>query len=359
MYAYSNAVATLFREGYGFSYLMGNITYRDIAGAVYMQGHLALLGDLIDKNSILLQKILPISIGAMIPAMVYKISRYYFSIYYSKNIAIVYGFFSFSLYLTSILLRDIYIGTVFAITFYFLFQKLSIKNFFILALLSFFSYTLRPQTGMFMSLFTSIYLFILVNNMESKNLKRFIYIFMVSVGVLIILNTSLVDSFDQILNSSRGRQDSYASASSIGAKLRKLPLLLEITALFGYGQMQPFPLKWIFTGNNKGILQLSYLISGITWFLGWGFLLYGIFVKKILSDIDFRLKFIFLFSILYLLLVAYIEFGMRRQMPVYPILYLVMVFSYMKMSVSERTGVWIGMGLFYTSLTIIINYVKI
>ena len=104
---------------------------------------------------------------------------------------------------------------------------------------------------------------------------------------------------------------------------------------------------------------ISYLIAAIVWFLGLGFLIYGIFFKKVLNRVDLKLKLMFLFSMVYLILIAVIDFSQRRQMPVYPILYLIMVFSYLEMSVTERTKIWVGMSLLYITLVLTINYIKI
>ena len=79
----------------------------------------------------------------------------------------------------------------------------------------------------------------------------------------------------------------------------------------------------------------------------------------VLHDLNLKINLMLLFSILYLVLVSVIEFNQRRQAPVYPILYLVMVFSYLKMTVSERTKVWVGMLMIYVSLVLTINYMKV
>ena len=358
-YLLSNKIASLLETGQGFLDLTKDVVYRDIVGAVYLSGNFALLAELIGENSVLVQKLLPVFAGALIPPLIYGISRNYYSSAYSEKIALIYGFLSFTLYLSSILLRDIYIAAVFVMTFHILLQKVSIKNLFLLLCLTFISYSLRQQTGTFMFGFISIYLFLIIHNSPlHKYFKYFIYIG-IFVTLIIFVKLFLSSSMGQILDSSVARQTSQASGSSIGAKLRKLPLPLEVITLFSYGQIQPFPLKLIFTGEKKGILQLSYLVGGIVWFFAWGFILYGVFRKRILLTIDFKLNFLFFFSLIYLFLISYIEYSVRRQMAVYPILYLVAVFSYLEMTVSERTKVWIGMGMLYLALILSINYMKI
>jgi hypothetical protein len=319
-----------------------------------------MLADFFGKNSVLIQKMFSLFSASLIPVFIYKIGNFYFPKKISFNIAIVYGLFSFVPYLSSLLMRDIHIALVFIITFYIILQELSFKHLIILIFLSIASYFLREQTGLFMFSFTLIYVAILINKfVENIYIKIFIYLSLIAGFVEVVLHSPLMDIFNQIYHSSLMRQTESASGGSLGAKLRKLPLPLEILALFGYGQIQPFPPSWIFEEKNRGFFQLTYLIGGIAWFIGWGYLIYGIFVKNILVKIDFRLRFAFIFSILYLMLVSYIEFGVRRQMPVYPILFILMVYSYIEIDEDERTNIFVYMSFFYLSLVLIINYMKI
>jgi hypothetical protein len=180
-----------------------------------------------------------------------------------------------------------------------------------------------------------------------------------AITTIFILNSPYIDLFFEMFTKSTERTDTLALTSSMGASIAKLPFGLNYLALFGYSQIQPFPPSWIFQTSDQGWFGLTYLIAGISWFIGWGFLLYGILKRGILSKIDFRLLLMFILALIYLLLISVLEFNPRRQMAVYPILYLVMIFSYLDMSVTERTKIWVGMTIFYLILVLIINYMKL
>ncbi len=353
----SDTVALKFKLGYTF-FELDKIYIEGTAG-VYFFGLVSTLANLFEENSVLILKISVVFISALIPMYLYGISRLYFSENLSIWVATIYGFFSFVPYLSSTLLRDTHIALMFIITMYIILQKLSIVNFIILIFAFFTSYYLRPQTGLFMMGFSVIYFFLFVRSMVSNRyIELLIYLILIGIIVIGVLNSNLMEVYDMTANSS-GNKPSETQASGMGAKIAKLPIPINIIAQFSYGQMQPFPPSWIFTGDNKGLFQISYLIAGIAWFLGWGFLLYGLFKKKILSKIDFKLNLMFFISMLYLILIATIITSTRRQMPVYPILYLFMVFSYLEMSITERTKIWVGMSLFYITLVLVINFLKI
>jgi len=335
--------------------------YQEVYGAINFYVYIAILADMLGGGlTMLTQKVGVLLISALIPVFMYLISRLYFSQKASIRVAFIYGLFSFVPYLSAIILRDVHVALMFIITFYIILEKISIKNLLILILVSFISFTLRLETGVFMLGFTSIYFFHFIDtSISNKLLKFLLYLFFLLFGVALVVSSSeLTSMFNMIMQSSSERTAETASSGSMGAKIAKLPFGLNYIALLGFGQIQPFPPSVIFF-SKKGMFSFTYLYAGIAWFFGWGFLLYGIFVKKILKDLNLKINLMLLFSILYLVLVSVIEFNQRRQATVYPILYLVMIFSYLKMTVTERTKVWVGMLMIYVSLVLTINYMKV
>jgi len=359
-YEGSKDVCYKLQIGYNFFDITKVDGYADTSGALYFNGYIALLANYFEQNSILAQKTAVVLISALIPMMMYSISRLYFSEKISFYIAIIYGVFSFIPYLSSILLRDVHIALMFIISIYIILEKLSILNLLILFCAFFWSYYLREQTGIFMMGFLSIYLFSFINSYIKNNyIKTLIYLVLIVMAIVIIVNSDeLMKMFTTILEDSSERNSEQASTSSMGAKMAKLPFGLNYIALLGFGQIQPFPPSLIFL-SKKGMFHFTYLIAGVAWFFGWGFLLYGIFSKKILKNLDLKLNFMFFLSIIYLILVSIIEFNQRRQVPVYPILYLVMTISFFEMNITERTKIWVSMLLLYTALVLIINYMKV
>jgi len=359
-YLSSNEIALKVNSEYGFFDMAETVAYRDTVAFVYWNGLIAKFANMYAENSVFIQKISVALVGSLIPMLMYGVSRIYFSSKDSFSIAIVYGLFSFVPYLSSLLLRDIHIALMFILTIYIILEKFSFLNFIILLCAMFVSYYLRPQTGVFMMGFTLIYLFIFIRNIPLSNaIKVFIYSTFIGITIIAVLNSPLMEMFTQISESSAQRGVAATSSSSLGATLGKLPFGLNVVAKFSFSQIQPFPPSWIFKGINRGFFELTYLIAGIAWFFGWGFLLYGLFVEKILKNKDLKLIIMFFFALVYLVLISIIEFNQRRQMAVYPIVYLCMVFSYLAIDKSIRTKLWIGLGTLYISLVLLLNYIKL
>jgi len=357
----SNAVYLLIKDGYSFSDIANIGEYGDTYGVAYWYGVITYIANLYGENSVLVQKFGVSFVAALIPMAMYGISRLYFSSKVSFQITLLYGFFSFIPYFASTLLRDTHIALMFILSMYLILKKVSLLNILLLSIFIFFSYTLREQTGVFMLGFVSIYFFVMIENtINSRAIKFSVYIMLLLILIAIVFSLDfLFDMLNQTSSSSAQRSQAGASAGSMGAKIAKLPFGLNILALFGFGQIQPFPPSFIFKGGHKGLLELTYLMAGILWIYGWVFLLYGIFKVKILKTLDLKLLLLFVFSMLYITLISVIDFSQRKQMAVYPIVFLLMVMSYLKIETSKRTIIWVGVTLFYITLVLTINYIKL
>jgi len=357
----SNDAYLKLQYNYDFFEISNISEYKDTSGAIYLYGLIASLANLFGHNSVLVQKVGVSFFASLIPSIMYSLSRLYLSEKISLYVATIYGLFSFVPFFATTLLRDTHIALMYILTIYIVLQKWSLPRFLILLFASFYSYYLREQTGIFMMGFMLIYVFVFIHKtLENKYLKIALYSFIALSAIVIVLNTPfLMDMFYKISDSSSRRSVEHASSGSIGVKIAKLPFGLNVVALFGFGQIQPFPPSLIFKSSHRGILEIEFLLAGIAWFIGWGFLLYGIFKEKILKDLDLKLLLVFLFSILYLVLISVVEFSQRRQMAVYPVVFLMMVFSYLKMDTKMRGYIFFGMILFYLVLVLAINYMKI
>lgn len=357
----SNDVYIMLKNGHGFTDVANIDQYGDAYGAVYLYGRIAYLAHIYGENSIYVQKVGVSFIAALIPMAMYGISRLYLHEKTSIIVAIIYGSLSFVPFFASTLLRDIHIALMYVLAMYIILQRFSWLNLFILIVVTIFSYTLREQTGVFMVGFISIYLFAFIERfIENRNIKTFIYLILLLIlGLTVYSIDALWEMFNQIATSSAQRSQESASSGSMGAKIAKLPIPFNAIALFGFGQIQPFPPGLIFKIGHKDFLELTFLIAGIAWFYGWVFLLYGILKAKVLQTLDLKLLLMFSFSLIYILLISIIEFSARRQMAVYPIIFLVMVMSYLKTPETVRTKIWVGVTMIYTSLVLILNYMKL
>ena len=357
----SNDISTKIKNGYNFGDIANIQQYKDTTGGVYLYGLISYLSNIYGSNSILIQKVGTSFVASLIPMIMYGISRLYLSEKISIRVAIIYGLFSFIMFFSSTLLRDTHVALMFIVTMYIILQRFSFLNLFILIFISLASYYLRKQTGIFMMGFLTIYIFAFIHySIKNIYIEIFLYLSIIAILVISVLySNTLMSMFERISSASSERSMIKASSGSLGAKIAKLPFGLNIVALFGFGQIQPFPPSLIFTDRHKGIFELTYLMAGISWFIGWGFLLYGIFKENILKKLDVKLFFMFMFSILYITLISMIEFSERRQMAVYPILFLVMVISYLNMSITARTKVWVTMVISYLTLVLIFYSMKL
>jgi len=354
-------IANKMRLGYKFDDIAKLKGYLDLPGSIYFNAYIAILANIFGTHTIFTQKVAVTLISALIPAMMYSISRLYLSEKISIIVAIIYGIFSFVPYLSSLLLRDVHIALMYIITFYIILDKLSIINLIILFFISIASYYYREQTGIFMVGFTAIYFFNFINfTIKNNYIKLMIYLSLLGGLTLLVLNNQyIMEIFNQTINSSAEHTVEQSSSGSMGAKIAKLPFGLNVIALFGFSQIQPFPPSLIFI-SKKGMFHFMYLLAGIAWYFGWGFLLYGFFKNRVFfKRLDLKLSLIFLFAIIYLALIAVVEFNQRRQMAVYPIVYLFMVFSYLDMTITQRTIVWVRMLLLFLTLVLVFNYLKL
>ena len=354
-------IANKMRLGYKFDDIAKLKGYLDLPGSIYFNAYIAILANIFGAHTIFTQKVAVTLISALIPAMMYSISRLYLSEKISIIVAIIYGIFSFVPYLSSLLLRDVHIALMYIITFYIILDKLSIINLIILFFISIASCYYREQTGIFMVGFTAIYFFNFINfTIKNNYIKLMIYLSLLGGLTLLVLNNQyIMEIFNQTVNSSAEHTVEQSSSGSMGAKIAKLPFGLNVIALFGFSQIQPFPPSLIFI-SKKGMFHFMYLLAGIAWYFGWGFLLYGFFKNRVFfKRLDLKLSLIFLFAIIYLALIAVVEFNQRRQMAVYPIVYLFMVFSYLDMIITQRTIVWVRMLLLFLTLVLVFNYLKL
>jgi len=360
-YSGASDVANKIRLGYKFNDIAKLKGYLDLPGSIYFNAYIAMLANMFGEHTIFTQKVAVTLISALIPAMMYAVSRLYLSEKTSIIVAIIYGFFSFVPYLSSLLLRDVHIALMYIITFYIILDKLSITNLIILFVISIASYYYREQTGIFMVGFTVIYFFNFINfTIKNNYIKIIIYLsLLVGFTIMVLNNQYVMDMFNQTVHSSAEHTAEQTSSGSMGAKIAKLPFGLNVITLFGFSQIQPFPPSLIFT-SKKGMFHFMYLVAGIAWYFGWGFLLYGFLKNRVfLKRLDLKLSLMFLFAIIYLGLIAVVEFNQRRQMAVYPIIYLLMVFSYLDMTITDRTTVWVRMSLLFLTLVLIFNYLKL
>lgn len=278
-------------------------------------------------NSPVIHNLVVVGCMSMINVFMYNTSRYFFDETKSKIIALSYGLFSYSLIYSSVLLRDQHVALLLVIGFYIILGTFSLKKLILLLILATITFTFRPTHGVFYILLIIFYLYV--------PLKKFRFL-MITFSILvffIFINFGLKSEYK---NSLIDRSQTYSEfhdqrASSAGgaAKLYEtLPKYLHPFTRMIQSQINPFSLLRISKAiNDDGSIQYQYLsytasIGDFLWFVIWFILLYGLFIKFVRKHIPNNLFFVFLISILLIILAGFSSYDNRRLLGVYPIIYL-------------------------------------
>jgi hypothetical protein len=355
-YFTSNHIIPYLQSGHSLFDIANVYIYAELPAYIYLSGHLAIFANMVGANSEIIQKLIIIFFAALIPTILYLILIIYVK---EKNAfygAIFYGVFSHLTGVSALLLRDVPVALTYIIVFWITFQKVSIGNVLLLLLTLFFSYYLRYETGIFLIFTSSIYLLAsfnqLVTNTIVKKMLLFLFAAIIIVGLIQLDPVAIYTHFYETNNA----ETATKAAGSLGASLVFLPYGLNFIALTLVSQMQQFPF-WI-DFYYMGILSLFTMIGYITWFIGWGYTLYGIVKLKILQSLDIKIKLLFYIALLYILILASTEPMVRRLMAFYPIIFTISVISFVNIDREKRIKIFMFTLFIYVFLTIIYILLK-
>jgi hypothetical protein len=255
------------------------------------------------------------------------------------------------------ILRDLPVALTYIIFFWVILQKVSVKNILILFSVSFFSYYLRDETGLFLIGMSSVYFVASFNKLGKSNfIKIVLILFFLLLALAIFFGTDLHTTLARVTESSQKDGLSKAASGSFGAKLMTLPYGLNIIGMTIFSQMQPFP-AWV-NFERDGIVSILEALGGILWFITWGYILYGVVKLKILNSIDIKLKSLFYFAIIYTILLGSADMVIRRMIAVYPLLFTIAILTYVKLNDETKKLIFNRMLLIYLFLIIIFILLK-
>lgn len=276
-------------------------------------------------NSIVFQKLLIVALSSYTIVYVHRLLLFNFTKVFSYKYTLVYMVFSFTMFHSAFLLRDIHIVLIYLIGFVIVQEDYKLTGLFKLILLLLIAFMFRPSNGLFFSVYIFIYIY------KSRGYQKYVYLILALViGVAGFIYTNQVFEFQGKLNN----YYEYAisrSGGSIRGMLYKLPLGLEQIALFIFSQIQPFPnfsylTSGDFPANEMNIFRLPESIAAFYWFYTWS-LVVGLFISKktILKKIPNKQKLMFWAAVL-LILLNTLEIATRRLMIVYPSIYLISLY---------------------------------
>ncbi len=357
----SNNIIPYLKEGYSLLDVQKIFIYSENSAQIYFSGQLGIIANYFGNNSIIIQKLFVVFFAALIPTTIYNIFVIFMKDKTALKASFYYGLLSFILFFSFRLLRDIPVAELFILVIYLALQKISLKNIFLLVFFIFLSIMMRYETGLYvigyLFVMLLIYLYAKKLSMTSK-----LVIASVPIVFIIFMASSYLDIFNYITEFSQynlERISGTASSGSIGIKLRTLPYGLNYFTTTVFSQMSPFP-PWLHMAFDEFFILFFFeFIATISWFYVWSFILFSLIQYKQWSVLDFRIKFLFLYSILFIILIASIEPETRRMMAVYPIIYLVATISFINLNSNKKKKIFIYSTLIYLMLLISYEIIKI
>ncbi len=282
-------------------------------------------------NAILVQKLLSPFLGGMFMVVLYATLQHQFSDRaFALKATLVYGMFSAVFIYTTVMIRDIDVALAYMIAIYLFLQPNSYKNFFLLLLVSYATMYLRIESGFVLFGVTLLYAYLHIRTIESKSLKYIFYILILGLitFVILLMYSKIYGMITETAEARIAAATASASDSSIGILLNKLPFGISQLAKVLFSQIQTFPFM-------KGIVEdPRTAISGVFWPFIFIMMLYGIVKKDIRVLLDEKVKYLLILAITILFLMSG-EPMMRRMMSVYPIMYIVSLYTFLILSKYE------------------------
>lgn len=355
-YQSSNNIINNLKNGYSILDINNIYTYHEMPAYIYISGKISILANYYGQNSIFVQKLLIIFVSASIVSVLYLILIKYLNPKTSFYSALLFGLFTHLTFLSSLLLRDVFVALTYILFFYVILDKFSIKNTFILFFTFLFSFYLRVETGLFLISLSSIYFIYLLNkSIRNKIIRKVFILIMIILTLLILYYINIYDIFIKIYTTANEHGVAITDSGSLALKLKSLPYGTGNIAMAIFSQLQPFPF-WLDI-EKFSILAIFSSIGGFIWFLIVLYSVYGVIRIKILRNLDIRLIYLFYSSLIYILLLSSSEGVIRRLIVVYPIIFVISVLSYTQMTLNQKRkifyyglSIYIGLHIIYLIL---------
>lgn len=235
----------------------------------------------------------------------------------------IFATFSFVLYYSAFLLRDIHIMLLYTLLMYLLYKRQCFCRYLYIIGVTAVLFTFRVENGMFAFAFSGTYIYCKWLKSVSRQWK--ILIFFLAAGAGVLLFCLVYGEMFSVLQRYNQRSLDIASADSFGAKIAmKIPFPLNYILLTAFSQLLPFPMY-----HFAGQAPTNVLIHSVTVFTPfyWLYIMYVTIKDYFKSRQKKSLPGYFLIlSLLYLFLVSIGEFNPRRQMAVYPFIFITYIY---------------------------------
>jgi hypothetical protein len=175
--------------------------------------------------------------------------------------------------------------------------------------------------------------------------------------LVILYFLDIYQIFLKIYESSSEHAIKISDSGSLALKLKSLPYGIGYIAMSIFSQLQPFPI-WL-DMDKFSIISIFSAIGGFAWFFVVSYSIYGVLKIRILNTIDIKLLYLFYSSIIYIILLSSSEGVVRRLIVVYPIIFIISIMSYTKMTKYQRKRIFLYSLSIYILLHIIYFLLKL
>lgn len=263
--------------------------------------------------------------GVLSSLILYKIFLRHFNETYAYNQVLIFSLCSQFFLYSTVIVRDVVICFLYLVAFDIIDRKFSLKGFLMLFVVMLLAWGVRLYSGVFLGAFIWYYLYTKMSNGSARLVGKFLAILFGVIIAVAIIGSSLMEQTTEELEVYEGLSQAR-SAGGIASRLMKLPPGISHLCIVFYTMIRPLPPFSPFVGvesfSNFSIATLSF-ISGFFWFVCfYTYTFLAIFnhqLKKLDSNKLLLLGIVFLF-----LLANTAHPDVRRILPVFPVIYLLM-----------------------------------
>lgn len=332
-------------------------------GAYFLFGTLAFLANrFFDGNSVLFQMINVSFFAILFNLFLYKLLTLYVERKSAFRYTLLFLFLSYNFAYSSLLLRDIHIALFYVIAIYIVPLPFKLRRLISLIALQIITIEFRLEHGIAFSFFPLLYLYHNVNQTKYKKL----YFALFTLLIFFISIYSVQQILSTVINITKviGYYSEYTSTSAedsggLGAYLYRLPNGVKQLAVVVYSQISPFP-PWNQLLQSKTFLQIIQAFAAGVPPIFWGY----VFFISVTNIIKQRKNLPPITIWLLIMMVAFLfanssNINVRRIMAVYPIMYILFVYTQTNHTKAERVKGRLQYASLYIVLIMIYSVFKV
>lgn len=281
-----------------------------------------------DGNSVLLQMTCVSLIATFIPVFLFRLLWICGYGNCAFKYSLLYALFSYILYYSPWIMRDIHISLLFVVFFNTIAGRFNFINVIYQVLLLLVLLEFRPETGMFIIPFIIYYVYSMKGNdsisKKTKYFFRAMIILALIPGFIVSLYFFQV-GLESLKYYDEGMISNMNDVGQMAQIIYSLPIGIRNIIIAFYSQISPFPC-WTRLLDSKTLLQteinIAYTIAPIFWFVVFYIVVKGTFKQYRYFPGTYK---VFVWFMLFFLLLNSVNMDIRRMMCCYPITYLLFI----------------------------------